>query len=141
MQVRICKLLDLNFRNANWTGNGGVTPCVRKIPLEEGMATHSSILAWKSPWTEEPRGGYGPWGRKELDMTEATQHALPFNLFSPNALRSVHISSLVSSQDSCHLKTENGGVHSVDCYKNDHHARHSHLYGADETPWTHVSCA
>ena len=25
-------------------------------PLEEGMATHSSILAWKSPWTEEPGG-------------------------------------------------------------------------------------
>ena len=23
-------------------------------PLEEGMATHSSILAWRSPWTEEP---------------------------------------------------------------------------------------
>ena len=29
-------------------------PCVRKIPLEEGMATHSSILAWRIPWTEEP---------------------------------------------------------------------------------------
>ena len=25
-------------------------------PLEEGMATHSSILAWKIPWTEEPSG-------------------------------------------------------------------------------------
>ena len=25
-------------------------------PLEEGQATHSSILAWKIPWTEEPRG-------------------------------------------------------------------------------------
>ena len=25
-------------------------------PLEEEMATHSSILAWKIPWTEEPRG-------------------------------------------------------------------------------------
>ena len=25
-------------------------------PLEKGMATHSSILAWKIPWTEEPRG-------------------------------------------------------------------------------------
>ena len=28
-------------------------------PLEEGMATHSSILVWRIPWTEEP-GGYGP---------------------------------------------------------------------------------
>ena len=25
-------------------------------PLEEGRATHSSILAWEIPWTEEPRG-------------------------------------------------------------------------------------
>ena len=28
----------------------------QKDPLEEGMATHSSILAWRSPWTEEPGG-------------------------------------------------------------------------------------
>ena len=27
-----------------------------KIPLEEGMATHSSIIAWGIPWTEEPGG-------------------------------------------------------------------------------------
>ena len=38
--------------------------------LEEGMATHSTILAWRIPWTEEPGGLYSPWGRKELDMTE-----------------------------------------------------------------------
>ena len=30
-------------------------------PLEEGVATHSSILAWRIPWTEEA-GGYSPWG-------------------------------------------------------------------------------
>ena len=41
-------------------------------PLEEGMATHSSILAWSVPWIEEP-GGLSPWGRKELDMTEVTE--------------------------------------------------------------------
>ena len=29
-------------------------PWVRKIPLEEGTATHSSILAWTIPWTGEP---------------------------------------------------------------------------------------
>ena len=38
-------------------------------PLEEGMETHSSILAWKIPQTEEP-GGYSPWGCKKSDMTE-----------------------------------------------------------------------
>ena len=38
-------------------------------PLEKGMATHSSILAWRIPWTEEPVG-YSPWGRKKLDTVE-----------------------------------------------------------------------
>ena len=28
----------------------------REDPLEKGMATHSSILAWRNPWTEEPGG-------------------------------------------------------------------------------------
>ena len=32
----------------------GFDPWVRKIPLEEGITTHSSILAWRIPWTEEP---------------------------------------------------------------------------------------
>ena len=40
-------------------------------PLEEEMATHSSILAWKVPWTEEP-GGLQSQGRKEPDMTART---------------------------------------------------------------------
>ena len=38
---------------------------------EEETATHSSILAWRIPWKEEPVG-YSPLGRKELDMTEVT---------------------------------------------------------------------
>ena len=40
-------------------------------PLKKVMATHSIILVWRIPWTEEP-GGYSPWGRKESDTTEAT---------------------------------------------------------------------
>ena len=38
------------------------------------MATHSSILAWRIPWTEE-QVGHGPWGHRELDTTEVTEHA------------------------------------------------------------------
>ena len=38
-------------------------------PLEKEMATRSNILAWETPWTEEPGGLYSPWGRKELDAT------------------------------------------------------------------------
>ena len=37
--------------------------------LEKDMVTHSSILAWRIPWTEEP-GSYSPWGHKEWDTTE-----------------------------------------------------------------------
>ena len=37
--------------------------------LEEGMATHSSVLAWRIPWRRS-LVGYSPWGRKELDTTE-----------------------------------------------------------------------
>ena len=36
-------------------------------PLEEGMATHCSILSWRIPWTEEPGG-------IQSDTIEATQH-------------------------------------------------------------------
>ena len=41
-------------------------------PLEEEMATHSSILARIMPWTEEPGRQYNPWGCKELDEIEHT---------------------------------------------------------------------
>ena len=34
------------------------------------MAPHSSTLAWKIPWMEEPGGLHSPWGRTESDMIE-----------------------------------------------------------------------
>jgi hypothetical protein len=37
--------------------------------LENGVATHSSVLAWEIPWIES-LVGYSPGGWKELDMTE-----------------------------------------------------------------------
>ena len=41
----------------------------QEYPLEKEMATHSSILAWGIPWTEE-LGGLQSEGHKELDTTE-----------------------------------------------------------------------
>ena len=38
-------------------------------PLEKGMATHSSILSWRIPWTEEP-GGLQSMGSQESDRTQ-----------------------------------------------------------------------
>ena len=44
-------------------------PWVRKIPLEKEVATHSSILAWEVPWTEEPGRPTVCGVTKELDTT------------------------------------------------------------------------
>ena len=55
----------------NLLANAGDVSDVGSIPvsggsLEEGMATHFSILAWEIPGTEE-HGGYSPWGHKGHD--------------------------------------------------------------------------
>ena len=51
---------EMNVRSLDWEDF-----------LEEGVQTHSHILAWRIAWTEEPRG-YNLWGHKESDMTEVT---------------------------------------------------------------------
>ena len=53
---------DLQVQSLGWEG-----------PLEEKMATNSSILAWEIPRTEEP-SGYHSRGHKESDTTEVTEH-------------------------------------------------------------------
>ena len=53
------------------------------------MATHSSTLAWRIPWREEPVG-YSPWGRRESDMTERLHfhfHHLVIRLVLPTMLQ------------------------------------------------------
>ena len=42
----------------------------QEVPMEKKMATHSSILAWKIPWTEEP-GGLQSMGLKVLGVTKS----------------------------------------------------------------------
>ena len=54
--------------NAGDTGDIHLIPG-QEDPLEEGMATHSSILAWRIPWTEEP-GRTQSTGLQGLDRTE-----------------------------------------------------------------------
>ena len=52
----------------------------RENPLEKGMATHSSILAWRTPWTEEP--GRLPFGGHKVGHSLATNtllSVLPLN--------------------------------------------------------------
>ena len=44
-------------------------------PLEEGMATHSSILAWRINLKDRGLAGYSLWGCKESDTSEVTEQA------------------------------------------------------------------
>ena len=59
-------------------------------PLEEGMATHSSILAWRIPRTEEPGRRHTTLGHKESDVAEATYHARTPHVFSVSLLVDRH---------------------------------------------------
>ena len=57
-------------------------------PLEKGMVTHSSILAWEILWTEEP--SYSPWGHKRVGHDRATntyKHIYGNNHLSKNLLK------------------------------------------------------
>ena len=49
--------------NAGAIGDMGPSLC-REDPLEEGMATHSSIFAWRIPWAEEPSGLQSLWSHR-----------------------------------------------------------------------------
>ena len=53
----------------------------QEYPLEEDMATHSSILAREIPWTEEP-GRLRSLRHKESGTTEATEHARTLRSYS-----------------------------------------------------------
>ena len=59
---------------------------IQENPLEDAMATHSTILAWRQRSLDRGYGprsltGYGSWGFKEPDMTEATEHACQTTVF------------------------------------------------------------
>ena len=49
----------------------GVPSLGREDPLEDGMATHSSVLGWRIPWTEEP-GGLQSMGSRSAGQDRVT---------------------------------------------------------------------
>ena len=55
--------------------NAGDTGSIpgQEDPLEKEMATHSSILAWKIPWTEKPGGLQFSWVRKRAEYNLVTK--------------------------------------------------------------------
>ena len=56
----------------------------REDPLEQEMATHSRVLAWKIHGQGKLEGS-SPWGRKELDTTKHTHTHTPEDLIAPDS--------------------------------------------------------
>ena len=84
-------------------GRPGFDPWVGKI-LEEGMAAHSSILAWRLPWTEVP-GGLQSMGSQRLDRTErlCTAHCIYIHLeYHANNEFKQRFIGVLSIQDEVH---------------------------------------
>ena len=64
----------------------GFTLGLNEPQPEEGMAAHSSMLAWKLLWTEGHGGLQPPWGCKELGTTEVPWQAQPQSRHDPLAI-------------------------------------------------------
>ena len=69
----------------------------QKHPLEEEMATHSSILAWRIPWTEEPSGLH-PKGCKESNTAEHAHTQKRKQLVMRKALQHGSVSRLLGQK-------------------------------------------
>ena len=65
MQISWASLVAQIVKNPPAVQETWVRSLGQEYPLEKGMATHSSILAWRIPWT-----AMGPWGHKESDTSE-----------------------------------------------------------------------
>ena len=70
-EIQTCHAVTQTVKNLPAMQETRLQPLGREDPLEEGIAAHSRILAWRSPWTEEP--GRLPQGCKKSDTTEVTQ--------------------------------------------------------------------
>ena len=92
-------MAHINFKGLPWWLSGKESSCnagdIGSIPglgdPLKGMATHSSILVWRIPWTEEA-GGYRPQSCKESGTTEAPEHACNFkNIIQYPRTKCVHL--------------------------------------------------
>ena len=99
-------------------------------PLEEGMATHSSVLARRTPWTEEPGGLQSI--ESQRDTTEASSHA--HDRKAKGALQglcnegtnSIHEDSIVMTESA--LKTPHSDIISLGLKYSDHGKEESQLH-------------
>ena len=69
----LASLVAQTIKNPPAVEETWVQPLSWEDLLEKEMVTHSNILAWRIPWTEEP-GGLQSMGHKESDRTEQLTH-------------------------------------------------------------------
>ena len=62
--LRYSSLVAQMVQNLPAVWENGVQPLGQEDPVEKEMATHSRILAWKIPWTEEPGGLQSMWSQR-----------------------------------------------------------------------------
>ena len=70
----------------------------REDPLEKEMATHSSILVWRSH-RQRSLVGYSPWGRKEWDTTERLHFRFSLSCIGEGNGNPLHCSCLENPRD------------------------------------------
>ena len=76
----VVKNSPADAEDACWIPGWGRSPA-------EGNGNHSSILAWRNLWTEEP-GGYSPWGHKRVGGDRATKQQQPLRTLISSKNRS-----------------------------------------------------
>ena len=70
-----------------------VRPLGLEDPLEEGMATHFSILAWRIPWTEEPSGLQSMRSQSQMPLKRLSTHARTHHCQCPGCLHTLPYST------------------------------------------------
>ena len=94
----------------------------REDPLEEEMATHPSILAWRIPWTEEPRGLQSLGVSNNQTNTFTFKHVTGYLKMGSKALVSAKISPtrtggyFWSTSESSTMRGVVCYLHSVKCF-------------------------
>ena len=72
--------------NAGDIRNLHVRSLGQEDPWEEGMAIHSSILAWKTPWTEEPGGLQSIGSQSQTQLKRLSTHVLIYTTYPSNVI-------------------------------------------------------
>ena len=100
-------------------------PWVRKTPMEKGMALHSSILAWRISWTEEP-GGLQSVGHKELDTTEQLTHTHAYT--HTRTYTYMHAHTHAHTHPHTYPHTRSTYTHAHNTYPPTHTRTHTHTH-------------